>query len=211
MGQRFFLFREADMAISAELVKKLRDKTGAGVMDCKDALKHSNGEMEGAIEFLRKKGIDTAAKKAGRATSEGQIGTYIHHGGKIGVLLDLRCETDFVAKTPDFQTLVKEICMHVAAMSPRYVSQEDVTPDVLEKEREILKAQTEQSGKPANIIEKMVEGRLKKYYQDNCLLDQNYFREPEITIGDLVKRSIAKLGENIRVVRFVRFQVGEEV
>jgi elongation factor Ts len=199
------------MAITAELVKTLREKTGAGVMNCKEALTNTDGDIEKAIEYLRKKGIDTAVKKAGRETSEGQVGSYIHTGGKIGVLVDIRCETDFVARTPEFQTLVKEIAMHVAALAPRFISKEDVTPEVLEKEREILRAQSENSGKPANIIEKMIEGRLQKFYKEACLLDQNYFREPEISIDDLIKRSIAQLGENIKIVRFIRYQVGEEL
>lgn len=198
------------MEITAELVKKLRAKTGAGVMDCKTALKDSDGDIEKAIEFLRKKGVDTAAKKAHRSTTEGQVGSYIHTGGKIGVLAEVACETDFVAKTDEFQTLVKEICMHVAAMNPPFIGKDDVDPAVLQKEREILAEQAKASGKPDNIIDKIVEGRLQKFYSESCLLYQNYFREPEITIDDLVKRTIAKLGENIQVNRIVRFQVGEE-
>ncbi|MFC1850290.1 translation elongation factor Ts [candidate division CSSED10-310 bacterium] len=199
------------MNITAELVKKLRGKTGAGVMDCKEALTKSEGDIEKAIDYLRKKGIDTASKKAGRQTTEGQIGSYIHTGGKIGVLVDIRCETDFVAKTDEFKTLVKEIAMHVAALAPRFIGQEDVRQEVLEKEREILRVQAEKSGKPAKIIDKIVDGRLNKFYQDNCLLEQSYFREPEITINDLVKRYIAQLGENMKIQRFTRFQVGEEL
>jgi len=198
------------MNITAEMVKDLRTKTGAGVMACKEALNASAGDIEKAIEYLRKKGIDTAAKKAGRATTEGRVGSYIHTGAKIGVLVDLRCETDFVAKTDEFQNLLKEIAMQVAALSPRFVSKNDVTPETLDKEREILMAQAEKSGKPANVLEKIVEGRLQKFYTEFCLLDQSYFREPEITINDLVNRAISKLGENIQIARFIRFQVGEE-
>lgn len=198
------------MNINAKLVKELREKTGAGVMSCKEALTNSEGNIEKAVDYLRKKGIDTAAKKAGRATSEGQIGSYIHTGGKIGVLLDLRCETDFVAKTDEFLMLVKEISMHIAALAPRFIDKNSVTTEVLDREREILVAQAEQSGKPAKIIDKIVEGRLKKFYSENCLLSQSYFREPEITIDELIKRSIAKLGENIKVFRFMRYQVGDE-
>lgn len=199
------------MNISAEMVKTLREKTGAGVMDCKEALKASDGDKEKAIEYLRKKGIDTAAKKAHRSTSEGLIGSYIHTGGKIGVLVDVRCETDFVAKTPDFQELVKAICLQIAAESPRFLTRDEVNEEILEKEREILRAQAESSNKPANIIDKMVEGRIQKFYQEHCLLDQSFFREPEISIDALVKRYIAKLGENIRIMRMVRFQIGEEL
>ncbi|MBN2384890.1 translation elongation factor Ts [bacterium] len=199
------------MNISAELVKKLREKSGAGVMACKEALATCDGDIDKSIEYLRKKGIDTAAKKAGRATTEGQIGSYIHTGAKIGVLVDLRCETDFVAKTDEFQGLLKEIAMHVAALSPRFICKEDVTSEILDKEREILMAQAEQSGKPMNVLQKIVDGKMNKFYSEYCLLDQSYFREPEITIQDLIKRTIAKLGENIQIMRFVRFQVGEEL
>jgi len=170
--------------VSVELVKELRERTGAGVMDCKRALQECGGQIEEAITLLRKKGLAKAAKKVGRETSEGLIGSYIHAGGKIGVLVEVNCETDFVARTPDFQNLVKEIAMHIAAMSPRYISPEDVPEEVLDKEREILREQAKSLGKPEHVVEKIVEGRLRKFFEENCLLEQPYIRDPNMTVRD---------------------------
>jgi len=197
------------MEISAEMVRKLREETGAGMMDCKKALVDAKGELEAARELLRKLGLAAAAKKAGRTASEGLVGTYIHPGSKIGVLLEINCETDFVAKTPDFQTLVKDVAMHVAAASPVYIGKEEVPAEVLEKEKEIYKAQAAAQGKPANVQEKIAEGKLKQYYTDFCLLEQPFVRDPDKTIGQLVQEKIALLKENIVVRRFARFKVGE--
>lgn len=195
--------------ISAQLVKELRERTGAGFMDCKRALEECGGDIEEAILILRKKGLAKADKKAGRETADGLIGSYIHAGGKIGVLVEVNCETDFVARTQEFQDLVKEIAMQIAAMSPKYISPEDVPPEVLEREKEILREQVRSTGKPEQVLEKIVEGKLKKFYEENCLLEQPYIRDPNMTVRDLIKQAIAKLGENIRVRRFVRFQLNE--
>ena len=197
------------MAITAELVKQLRDKTGAGMMDCKAALGESGGDLDKAVEVLRKKGLAQAAKRAGRVAKDGMIGHYIHMGGKVGVLVEVNCETDFVARTPDFQTLAKEIAMHIAAASPIYVRREDVPADVLEKEKEIYRAQFAGSGKPANVIDKIVEGKLGSYYAQVCLLDQPSVRNPDVTIQQMLQAATAKTGENITVSRFVRFKLGE--
>jgi len=194
--------------ISAEMVRKLREETGAGMMDCKIALVEGAGDFEKSKDILRKKGLASAAKKAGRATSEGMVGTYIHPGAKIGVLVEVDCETDFVAKTPDFQTLVKEIAMHIAAANPLYVSKEEVPGQVLEKEREIYKAQA--AGKPAPVQEKIAEGKLKQYLSEVCLLEQPFVRENDKTVGQLIQEKIALIKENIVVRRFARFKVGEE-
>jgi len=196
-------------AITAELVKQLRDKTGAGMMDCKAALTETGGDMEKAIEVLRKKGLASAAKRAGRATNNGLIGHYIHMGGKVGVLAEVNCETDFVARTEDFQTLAKEIAMHIAAADPKYVRREDIPADVLDKEREIYRAQFAGSGKPANVIEKIVDGKLESYYAQVCLLDQPSVRDPNVTIQQMVSAATAKTGENVTVSRFVRFKLGD--
>lgn len=195
--------------ISAQLVKELRERTGAGFMDCKKALEECNGDIEEAIVLLRKKGLAKAEKKAGRETADGLIGSYIHAGGKIGVLVEVNCETDFVARTADFQNLVKEIAMQIAAMNPKYVSVEDVPPEVLEREKEILREQAKASGKPDHVVEKVVEGKLKKFFEENCLLEQPYIRDQSMTVKELIAQAIAKLGENIRVRRFVRFQLNE--
>lgn len=195
--------------ISAQLVKELRERTGAGFMDCKKALEECNGDIEEAIVLLRKKGLAKAEKKAGRETADGLIGSYIHAGGKIGVLVEVNCETDFVARTADFQNLVKEIAMQIAATNPKYVSVEDVPPEVLEREKEILREQAKTSGKPDHVVEKMVEGKLKKFFEENCLLEQPYIRDQSMTVKELIAQAIAKLGENIRVRRFVRFQLNE--
>jgi elongation factor Ts len=196
-------------AITAEMVKQLRDKTGAGMMDCKAALAESGGDMEKAIEILRKKGLASAAKRAGRATNNGLIGHYIHMGGKVGVLVEVNCETDFVARTDDFQTLAKEIAMHIAAADPKFVRREDIPADVLEKEREIYRAQFAGSGKPANVIEKIVDGKLESYYAQVCLMDQPSVRDPNVSIQQMVSAATAKTGENVAVSRFCRFKLGD--
>jgi len=196
-------------AISAQLVKELRDKTGAGMMDCKKALTQSDGDVEKAIEFLRKKGLDTAQKRAGRATTEGTIQAYIHMGAKLGVMVEVSCETDFVAKNEDFQEFAKNIAMHIAASNPLAITPEDVPAEVIEKERDIYRAQAKEMGKPAAVLEKIVEGKLSKFFKENCLLNQQYVRDPDITVADLLNELIAKIGENITVKRFARFQVGE--
>ena len=197
------------MAITAEMVKQLRDKTGAGMMDCKAALTEANGDMDKAIEILRKKGLASAAKRAGRATNNGVIGHYIHMGGKVGVLVEVNCETDFVARTDDFQTLAKEIAMHIAAADPKFVRREDIPAETLEKEREIYRAQFAGSGKPANVIEKIIDGKLESYYAQVCLLDQPSVRDPNVTISQMVAAATAKTGENVAVARFARFKLGE--
>ncbi len=195
--------------ITAELVKKLREKTGLGMMQCKEALTASAGDMDKAVDFLRKKGLETANKRTGRATNQGLVGHYVHVTGKIGVLVEVNCESDFVARSDDFKELVKNICMHVAATNPLAVSAENVPADVVAKEKEIYAEQVK--GKPANVTEKIVEGKLKKFFAERCLIEQPYVKNSDQTIGDLVKETIAKLGENISVRRFVRFELGEEV
>jgi elongation factor Ts len=195
--------------ISAALVKKLRDATGAGMMECKAALTEAKGDIEEAITILRKRGLAQATKKAGRATNEGLIGSYIHMGGKIGVLVEVNCESDFVARTEDFQSLAREIAMHIAAASPQYVKREDVPAEVLEREKAIYRAQMEGQKKPAQVIEKIVEGKLASFYEQVCLIDQPSIRDPKVTIGQAVQAAIAKLGENISIARFVRFKLGE--
>ena len=197
------------MEISASLVKDLREKTGAGMMDCKKALTETSGDFEKAIEFLRKKGIASAAKKAGRATKEGAVTSYIHGEGKVGVLLEINCETDFVARTDHFRQLVKDVSMHIAAASPLYVRAEEVPAEVLAKEKEIAVAQMQASGKPAAVLEKIAEGKLNKYFEDNCLLNQAFVKDPSKTVEQLVKEAIAALGENISIRRFTRFVLGE--
>ena len=200
------------MEIRAESVKELRDKTGAGFMDCKKALAEASGDFDAAVKWLREKGLAAAAKKAGRTTSEGLIGTYLHAGGRIGVLVEVNCETDFVAKTPDFQGLVKDLAMQVAAASPalpRYVRREEVPADVIEQEREIYRAQAKSSGKPDKVIDKITEGKIDKFLSDICLLEQPFIRDPEKSVKDVVTDAISKLGENILVRRFARFQLGD--
>lgn len=197
------------MEITAAMVKELRDKTGAGMMECKAALQEANGNIDDANTILRKRGLAQAAKKTGRTTSEGVIGSYIHMGGKIGVLVEVNCESDFVARTDDFQNLVKEIGLQIAAASPTYARREDVPADVLEKERGIYRAQMENSGKPANVIDKIIEGKLNAFYEQTVLVDQPSIRDPKVTIGAMIQQLIAKLGENIAVARFARFKVGE--
>ncbi|WP_126994247.1 translation elongation factor Ts [Thermosipho globiformans] len=195
--------------IDAKLVKELRDRTGAGMMDCKKALEEANGDMEQAIEILRKKGIAKAAKKASRETSDGIIAAYVHFNKRIGVLVELNCETDFVARTEDFQELGNKIAMHIAAMSPRWVRREDVPQEVIEKEKEIYRDQLKDSGKPEHVIEKIVEGKLNKFFEENCLYEQKFAFDEDKTVEELIKESIAKIGENIRVSRFVKYTVGE--
>jgi elongation factor Ts len=191
------------------MVKELRERTGAGFLDCKKALEEANGNMEEAILILRKKGLAKAEKKVGRQTADGLIGSYVHAGGKIGVLVEVNCETDFVARTEDFQNLVKEIAMQIAAMNPKYISPEDVPSEVLEREKEILREQVIKTGKSGPVVEKIVEGKLKKFFEENCLLEQPYIRDPNLTVKELIAQAVAKLGENIRVRRFVRFQLNE--
>ncbi|HIJ54765.1 MAG TPA: translation elongation factor Ts [Deltaproteobacteria bacterium] len=195
--------------ISAAMVKDLRDKTGAGIMDCKAALTESDGNIEAAIDFLRKKGIATAKKRAGRAASEGTIQSYIHMGGKIGVMVEVNCETDFVAKNDDFREFAKNIAMHIAAINPVGITPEDVPEDIIEKEKDIYRAQALETGKPENILDKIAEGKLQKFFKENCLLQQPYVRDPDMTIEDLLNETIGKIGENISISRFCRFQVGE--
>ncbi len=197
------------MNIDAKMVKELRERTGAGMMDCKKALQETAGDVDKAIDFLRKKGLAAAAKKAGRAAAEGLVTSYIHAGGKIGVLLEVNCETDFVARTDDFQELVKDIAMHVAATDPRFVRREEVTDEVLAGERELYKEQALESGKPAEIVDRIVDGKMEKYYGEQVLLEQAFVKDPDKTVGDLVTEAVARMGENIQVRRFARFTLGE--
>ena len=196
-------------AITADQVKQLRDRTGAGMMECKAALNEANGNLDEAITILRKRGLAQAAKRAGRATAQGLIGTYIHMGGKIGVLVEVNCESDFVARTDDFNNLVKDVAMHIAAASPRWLRREEVPPSEVEKEKQIYRAQMEKEGKPANVMEKIIEGKLGSFYSQFVLLDQPYIRDDKMSVGQLVAQASAKTGENIQVSRFVRFRVGE--
>jgi len=197
------------MAITAGMVKELRDKTGAGIMDCKEALGATDGSMDGAIDYLRKKGMQSAEKRSSRSTREGLVHAYIHGGGRLGVLVEINCETDFVARTDDFQELARDIAMHIAASNPQYVSRDDVPEDVLAKERHILEEQAKNAGRPERVIPNIVEGRLQKYYQDMCLLDQPFVKNQDLSVNDLLKETIAKVGENITVSRFVRYVLGE--
>jgi elongation factor Ts len=197
------------MEIGAQQVKELREKTGAGMMDCKKALVEAQGDLEQAIVVLRKKGLATAQKKAARTASEGMIGHYIHAGGKIGVLVEVNCETDFAARNADFQNLVKDVAMHICAQAPRYVRRDEIPAEELQKEREIYAEQVRASGKPAHIVDKIVEGKLESYYQMTCLYDQAFVKEPGQTVQQLIEALVGKIGENIRVRRFARFQTGE--
>lgn len=197
------------MSFTAEDVKSLRDKTGAGMMACKEALKACNGNIDEAVEYLRKKGIASADKKTGRSTGDGLIEAYIHMGGKLGVMIEVNCETDFVARTEQFQGLVKELAMQVAASNPSVVSREQVPAEMIEKEKDIYREQVRGSGKPENVVEKIVGGKLDKFYSEICLLEQPYIKEPQKNVDTLIKETIAKLGENITVKRFVRFRLGE--
>jgi elongation factor Ts len=195
--------------ITAAQVKELREKTNAPMMDCKNALTESKGDMEGAVIILRKKGVATAAKKAARVTSEGSVASYIHAGGKIGVLVEVNCESDFVARTDDFKGLVHDIAMHIAASDPKFVRKEDVTPEDFEKEKDIYRAQAAQTGKPAPVIEKIVEGKMGKFYEEVCLYEQPFIKDQTVSISQLIATKIGKLGENISVRRFARFKVGD--
>ncbi len=196
------------MDITAKMVKELRGATGAGMMDCKKALKESDGDMDKAGDYLRKKGIASAAKKEGRATSQGIVGSYIHMGGKVGVLLEVACETDFVARTDDFQEFVHNVAMHIAAASPLAVTREEVDPSLIDKEKEIYRGQMEEQGKPAEMIDKIVEGKVDKYYSEIVLLEQKYVKDPDVTVADYLKSIIGSLGENMQIKRFARFQIG---
>jgi elongation factor Ts len=195
--------------ISAALVKQLRERTGAGMMECKKALTATNGSIEEGETWLRKQGIASAGKKAGRATKQGLVSTYIHAGGQLGVMVEINCESDFVARTDDFKELAHDVAMHVAATDPRFIRKEDVSQDVMDKERDIQRARALNEGKPPAVVDKMIEGRMAKFYEEICLLEQPFVKEPTISVGQLVKTKIAKLGENISVARFVRFKVGE--
>jgi elongation factor Ts len=195
--------------IKAAMVKQLREKTGAGMMDCKKALLEVKGDMDKALEFLRKKGLATAQKRAGRAMTEGMIQSYIHMTGKLGVMVEVNCETDFVAKNEDFQEFAKNIAMHIAASNPLGIKPEDIPEEIVENEKDIYRAQAQDMGKPENILDKIVEGKLKKFYQENCLLNQPFVRDPDISVADLMNELIAKIGENITIKRFVRYQIGE--
>ncbi|WP_319577631.1 translation elongation factor Ts [uncultured Desulfobacter sp.] len=195
--------------ITAQMVKELRAATGSGIMDCKKVLAEADGNMDKAIELLRKKGLAKAAKRAGRSTSEGIIYSYIHTGAKLGVLLEVNCESDFVAKTEDFKNFAKDIAMHIAAANPVGLVPEDVDQSLIEKEREIYRAQMLEEGKPENIIDKIVDGKVEKFYKDVCLLSQQYIKDPQKTIEDVLKETIGKIGENIQIRRFARFQIGE--
>lgn len=195
------------MAVDAGLVKDLRVKSGAGIMDCKTALEESGGDVEKAVEVLRKKGIDAAESRYGRELGEGRISSYIHFGGRLGVIVEVGCETDFVAKTKEFQDLTKDLCMHIAASNPKWVSKDEVPGDILEKERDVYSAQF--TNKPPQVIEKIVEGKIASFFKDNCLLEQCYVKDQDISVGEYIKECISKLGENIKVRRFARFAVGE--
>ena len=195
--------------ISATQVKELREKTGAPMMDCKQALTEAKGDLEQAVVLLRKKGISVAGKKASRVTKEGAVASYIHAGGKIGVLVEVNCESDFVARTDDFKELVHDIAMHIAASDPKFVRKEDVTPEAFEREKDIYRAQAAATGKPPQVVEKIVEGKMSKFYEEVCLLEQPFIRDQTVSIGQLVATKIGKLGENIAVRRFARFKVGE--
>ena len=195
--------------ISAALVKQLREKSGAGMMDCKNALKECDGDIEKASDFLRKKGLATAAKRAGRAMSEGVIESYIHMGGKLGVIVEVNCETDFVAKNDDFKAFAKNVAMHIAATGPVGIKEEDVPEEVVNREREVYRGQALELGKPEKMIEKIVDGKMNKFFKENCLMNQAYVRNPDLTIADLINELIAKIGENITIKRFERYQIGE--
>ena len=197
------------MMVTVAMVKELRERTGAGMLDCKKALEKTGGDIEKAIDLLREKGLAAAAKKAGRITAEGMVGSYIHMGGRIGVLIEVNCETDFVAKTEGFKDFVKNMAMQVAASKPLYVSRDEVPGDVLEKEKQILRQQAINEGKPENIVDKIVEGRIEKFFKETCLLEQPYIRDPEVSVQQVLTETIAKIGENISIRRFARYEMGE--
>ena len=196
-------------AVTHEMVKDLREKTGAGIMDCKRALSEAAGDMDKALDILRQKGLAIAAKKAARETKEGLISSYIHAGGRIGVLAEVNCETDFVARNSEFQELVRDIAMQIAWSNPPFLRREDVPPSILEKEREIYRAQARETGKPEHVIEKIVDGKIEKFFNDSCLLEQPFIKDSSVTLNDLIRQKIAKTGENISIKRFVRYQLGE--
>jgi len=198
------------LEITSTMVKELRTKTGAGMMDCKEALAAVNGDFEKAIDFLRKKGLSAATKRSSKAAKDGTVASYIHMGGRIGVMVEINCETDFVAKTEDFQTMARDIAMHVAASNPLYVRPEEIKEDVLNREKEIYRSQLREEKKPEKIWDKIIEGKLKKYYEDVCLVEQKFVKNQDITVGTLISNMIAKTGENIVIRRFARFQLGEE-
>lgn len=199
------------MTVTAKMVKELREKTGAGMLDCKNALTEAEGDLDEAVDVLRKKGLASAAKRAGRVTAEGAVGSYIHAGGKIGVLVEVNCETDFVARTEEFQDLVKDIAMQIAASDPRFVEEEEVTEDVLAREREIYREQALGEGKPEEIVDRIVDGKMKKYYSEAVLLQQPFVKDTDKTVGEMIAEKIATIGENIRVRRFARFVLGEGI
>jgi len=199
------------MSVTPQMVKELRERTGAGMMDCKNALLESKGDIEQAIDVLRTKGLASAAKKAGRVTAEGAVGSYIHAGGKIGVIVEVNCETDFVARTDDFQELVRDIAMHIAAADPRFVRREEVTEDVLARERAVQREKTLAEGKPEKVVDKIVEGRMEKFFAEQVLLEQPFVKDPDKTVGELVTAKVAKIGENVQVRRFSRFKLGEGI
>ena len=199
------------MEVNASTVKELREKTGAGVMDCKKALAECAGSLEKAVDYLRQKGLAAAAKKMSRVAAEGLVGAYIHAGGKIGVMVELNCETDFVARTPEYQALLKDIAMQVAAASPRYIRREDVPAEEVERERAIYRSQVLEQGKPEKIVDKIVEGKLDRFYSEICLVEQSFIKDPDKKVGDLLQDAVARMGENIQVRRFMRYQVGEGV
>mgnify|MGYP000238801001 FL=1 len=199
------------MQIAATLVKELRERTGAGMMDCKKALVETGGDIEKAIIYLREKGLAAAAKKAGRIAAEGAVDSYIHGGGRIGVLVEINCETDFVAKTEEFRSFVRDIAMQIAASKPEWVRREDVPPEKVAQEREILRVQALNEGKPEKIIDRIVEGRLEKFYKETCLLEQPFIKNPDVSVGDVLKETIARLGENIVIRRFTRYELGEGI
>ena len=195
------------MEITAAMVKELRSQSGAGIMECKSALKETNGDLEAAVTFLRKKGLAKADKKSDRQTGDGSVGTYIHAGNKLGVLVELNCETDFVANTSDFQELVRDIAMHIAAAKPRFATRDEVTQEIFDKEKEIAAHQAKESGKPEKIIEKIVSGKMEKFYEENCVLEQPFIKDTNITVEELIKQKIALLGENINIGKFARFEI----
>ncbi|MDY6831949.1 MAG: translation elongation factor Ts [Thermodesulfobacteriota bacterium] len=195
--------------ISASLVKELREKTGAGMMDCKEALTACDGDIEKAVDFLRQKGLAKAAKRSGRETSEGIVESYIHMGGKIGVMVEVNCESDFVAKTDDFKEFARNVAMQIAATNPAGITPEDVPADLLERERQVYRAQVLEMGKPENMVDKIVDGKIKKFFKESCLIEQQYVKNPDITIGDYLNETVAKIGESIRIKRFARFALGE--
>ena len=197
------------MQITPAMIKELREKTGAGIMDCKEALTASEGSTEDAIDYLRKKGLQSASKRSARSTREGVVSSYIHGGGRLGVLVEVNCETDFVARTDDFQELVRDIAMQIAASNPQYISRQDIADDDLAKERLILEEQAKTAGRPEHVIPKIVDGRMEKFFEEVCLLDQPFVKNPDLTVAGLIKEKIAKVGENITVSRFVRFVLGE--